>query len=220
MPRMSLALAMVASSARGTPVTKERCFVAADRGQEMRDAGKLRAARDELLACANETCPGLVRADCTRWLAEIDARIPMIILRARDERGGDLADVRVLLDGHPFRDRLDGRLATIDPGEHVLRFEHGSDAPVAVHVLVREGEKDRAIDVTFPAPATRSAARSGSVTGDTAGSRIPASVFVLGGLSATGIAGFAFFALAAKRDVDHLRTTCAPRCDPSDVDAD
>jgi hypothetical protein len=46
-----------------------------------------------------------------------------------------------------------------------------------------------------------------------------AAAAVLGGIAVTGGAVFAYLAATAKSDADHLRATCAPGCNPADVDA-
>ena len=48
------------------------CVTAADRGQDLRAAGKLDEARTQFLVCAKPACNRVVRADCERWLKEVD----------------------------------------------------------------------------------------------------------------------------------------------------
>ena len=56
-----------------------------------------------------------------KWLAELDGQIPTIVLEARDDHGGDLADVRVEVDSRPVQNYAAGRPFELDPGRHVLR---------------------------------------------------------------------------------------------------
>lgn len=49
------------------------CVNAADKGQDLRSAGKLDEARAAFLLCTKATCNKVVRADCSRWALEIDA---------------------------------------------------------------------------------------------------------------------------------------------------
>jgi hypothetical protein len=127
----------------------DECVGAAERAQPLKHDGKLRAARDELRVCTRPECPSIVRSDCTRWLAEIDATAPSIVVHATDPSGSDLVDVRVLVDGRLAAASLDGRDIAIDPGPHVLRFEHDGSEPVEEKVVAVLGEQHRRLSVTF-----------------------------------------------------------------------
>lgn len=48
------------------------CVIAADKGQDLRSAGKLDEARAQFLVCAKPACNRVVRADCERWVKEVD----------------------------------------------------------------------------------------------------------------------------------------------------
>jgi hypothetical protein len=43
--------------------------------------------------------------------------------------------------------------------------------------------------------------------------------WILGGVALVGAGGFVYFGLGAKQDVDAMRSSCAPLCDPARVDA-
>src|SRR5262245_49024443 len=103
---------------------KLACVTAAETAQQQRSANKLRQARASLHICARDVCPAVVRSDCTQWLAEVEASVPTIVLRAQDPRGADLTDVKVQLDGAPIADKIDGLPIEVDPGQHVLSWEH------------------------------------------------------------------------------------------------
>jgi hypothetical protein len=185
----ALALALVSlapSRAQATEV--HQCVQAAEIGQRLRDKEMLKAARGEFITCASDACPAVVRQECVRVLAQ---------------------------------ERLDGRRLEIDPGQHTLRFERGDragvgrSAPIDKQILVREGEKNRFVDVVLddgdkaaPPEAPRAAGKPFPLLG-----AVFAGVAVLGGV------GFAYFAATGQSDVDHLRTTCAPRCAQGDVDS-
>lgn len=129
-------------------------------------------------------------------------------------------DVRVFVDGELVQQKLDGNRIEIDPGERTLRFERGSEPPIAKRILAREGEHNRPIDVVLgepekPAPKPLKPEQPAKVTRhDT-----PIVPIVLAGVGLVGIGGFAFFAGTGKSDLDDLRSTCAPVCKQSDVDA-
>jgi len=125
------------------------CVGAAERGQRARAAGKLRQARDEFLACGNESCPGLVRRDCTQWQLEVVALLPNLVLGARDANGRDLVDVSVSMDGEALVKSLDGKSVMVDPGPHTFKFETAGAKPVSSTAVIKEGEKTRVIAVVF-----------------------------------------------------------------------
>ncbi|MEO6420602.1 MAG: hypothetical protein ABIP39_14405, partial [Polyangiaceae bacterium] len=72
----------------------DRCVNAAEQAQRLRRDGHLRSARESLVACARETCPGPVRVDCKQWLGEVDADLPSIVVRALEDDGRAITDVR------------------------------------------------------------------------------------------------------------------------------
>jgi hypothetical protein len=213
LPFSSLAfcLLLLASPPGARADEKGACIDASERGQVQRDQGKLLAARASFLACSRSACHPLVRADCAGWLADVEARIPSVVVSAQGPDGHDLVDVRVLLDGRPFLDRLGAQAIPVDPGQHALRFERAGSPPVALEIVLREGERRRVVAVRFRDPREAPAAAPPS--------GIPVAPIVLGAVG-LGLGGaFAGLAWSAKRDVDHLRETCAPDCAPSSVDA-
>ncbi len=137
---------------------KATCIAAAERGQKERNDGKLPDAQKSFLLCSRYECPAYVRSDCAQFLSEVNAVMPSIVVAAR-MNGKDLFEVRVMVDGATVSERLDGRGIPMGVGEHSLRFEYGSEPAVETKVLMREGDKNRAIDVQFagngqPASAT------------------------------------------------------------------
>lgn len=124
------------------------CIAAAERGQKSRKDGHLPDAQNDFLLCAAQSCPSFVRGDCATWLSEVNAVMPSIVVAAR-MGGKDLFDVRVIIDGVVMSERLDGKAINMGVGEHLLRFEYASEPSVETKVLMREGDKNRAIDVTF-----------------------------------------------------------------------
>jgi hypothetical protein len=221
--RRPLALACLAAiTAAGTARADSvhECGSAAERGQRLREKRSLKAAREDFIACAKERCPGAIRVDCSSWLTDVQARIPSIVLRATDRQGHDVVDVKVFVDGELVQQKLDGSRIEIDPGERTLRLEHGTEPPVVKKILAREGEHNRPIDIMLgepekkPEKPSRPETPVTPVTHDT-----PVVPIVLAGVGLVAIGGFAFFAGTGKSELDDLRASCAPRCNPSDVDS-
>jgi hypothetical protein len=214
--RLGLLLALSLLPSPAWADDKAACVGSYEEGQKHRSEGRYGAARTELLSCARDVCPAVLRADCTQWLREVEAAQPTIVLRAEDARGRDLVDVKVTLDGKPLADRIDGRALQVDPGVHELRFEAQGMKPRDERLVIREGEKLRAVTVRFaddrqvspppPVPPPREAAPGTSPM-----------VFVLAGVGALGLGTFGYFAVrgtSQKSDLD----ACRPNCRREDVD--
>jgi hypothetical protein len=208
-------LAPLFTSAPARADEKQACVTAADEAQRLRDERKLVKARDQMLSCARDVCPELVRKDCMKWLADVETSLSTVTLSARDAKGRDFVDVRVSLDGAPLTGTLDGRAIFVDPGVHVFKFELAGKPPVEQKVVVREGERNRAVtaifDVAEPSPETPPPPEG----------RAPVLGYVVAGAGALALGGAAFFWISGRSDIGTLRDGCGAThaCAQSDVDA-
>jgi hypothetical protein len=206
-PWCLLAAGLVTRDVRADDLsTKKACVDMHERAQQLRQAGHLVAARDQLTACSEATCPGLIRSDCAQWLLEVDDIMPTIVLGARDAGGADLADVKVTCDGREIATHLDGRVVPVDPGEHVFHFEYGGSPPVESHVVMREGERVRAVVAQFQAPFQAPVS-----------ARRPVSAYVVGGLAIGTLGSFAFFGIRGLMSESDLSSSCSPHCTDDQV---
>ncbi len=144
---VDLASAALASPARADE--RAACVEAASNGQTLRDAHKLIEARDQFRVCASAGCPSVVQSDCAAWLDAAEKGLPTVVFAARSDGGADLIDVKVILDGQPLLTKLQGAAVAINPGPHTLHFEAAGGATVDQTVMIKEGEKDRAIAVVL-----------------------------------------------------------------------
>jgi hypothetical protein len=142
-----LAYGTVSLSARADE--KAACLEAAGNGQTLRDAHKLIEARDQFRLCARAQCPAVIQQDCATWLEATEKSLPTVVVTAKSDSGGDLFDVKVTSDGQPFVGKLDGSAMAMNPGVHALHFEAAGGASLDQTVLIKEGEKDRAIAVAL-----------------------------------------------------------------------
>lgn len=212
-------LAAMGSPTRASePDEKESCASAFERGQELERAGHLRSAQRTFLRCAAPTCPAVLSPHCVAAAQRVEAQIPSIVIAARGSGGEDLADVRVLVDGEVVAERLDGKAIPIDPGSHRVRFEHRGAPPVEREILIRVGERNRAVDVSFTIPPPPDPLRAPSPP-PPAPRRSPLEIPAIVALAAGGagvvtggVAGA--IALANKLDLDRNCPTKAT-CDPS-----
>lgn len=200
---------------------KKTCVEAFDRGQRARGARALRQAQSELIVCAQESCPAVLREDCAGELAAVRSAIPTVVLAADDGRGRALTDVTVSIDGEVFAQSLDGRALPVDPGTYEIVFARPGAAPIAVRETFREGEKLRIVRVTVPSPTEpapaprRSDARDAPETADGPARRSVAGWTIPLGIAAVGLGSLGVALgerVAFDRQVDDLRASCAPDC--------
>lgn len=128
-----------------------QCLDASSAAQDLRREKHLVAAREQLLVCARATCPGVVQRDCAGWLAEVEAATPTVVFAVKDATGADVVAARIELDGKPLLEQLTGGAVAIDPGVHALRVIVATGEPVAQQLVIREGEKNRLVEVALPA---------------------------------------------------------------------
>lgn len=139
-------LSLAGSASAGV---REECLSSSSSAQDLRVEKKLIAARAQLLSCARDACPLVVKRDCVQWLAEVDASMPTLVITARDSAGADVVAARVLLDGAPYLERLEGKALSIDPGVHKIRVESVGAAPIEQEIVIVEGEKNRILALTL-----------------------------------------------------------------------
>jgi len=222
---------------------KQQCLAASEKAQQLKNAGKLSEAREQLAICSREVCPKLIQSDCTNWTSEIIANLmPSVVPAAKDKKGHDLVDVKLSVDGRVVTETLDGKPIAVDPGVHTFRYEAKGLAPVEEKLVVRQGEKNRIMTVTIggdedggkgTGAVTAGGATNGGGTsnpnenknpepdrkgGEPHGRPFPIVPVVVGalGLVAGGVA--LYIDLDANADARKLRDSCAPKCDPSEVD--
>ncbi len=208
--------------ARADDGAKRACVTEHLEGQRLRDGGKLKAARQQFLACSMDACPAPLRKDCLQWLDETDAATPTVLIRARRADGQDTADVNVLVDGESITTRLTGLPLPIDPGEHVVRFVAGDGSTHEQRLVLNVGEKNRPVEVVFSARPERSSQPgqtpiAPSSPAPNGGGGIPASAYVAGAVGVVALGSFAFFGLSALTRGHDLESSCAPRCAGDDA---
>ena len=193
------------------------CLQSAEHAQASRRRGELRQARTELIACSAAGCPNAVRADCTRWLGEVDAALPSVILQAQDGSGHDVVDARVTIDGVAQQKALDGLAIPLDPGTHVVRFEAAGLEPVQQILSLREGEKSRLVSAVL----TRAGASAVAPPDPPRRSGVPAGAWILGGAGLVMVGSGVVLWARGVSERDDLRERCASpsSCPESNIDA-
>lgn len=217
---LSFALVSGAAGVAAAADQREACATAAERAQSLRDDGKYRQAREQMLVCARDVCPGPIRSDCTKWLEDVQRDAPTLVFGAR-EGSKDLVDVKVSVDGTLVATSLDGKAFLVDAGAHTVKFERGSDVREE-RLVVRAGEKGRAVSVDFGKGEETSAQGSGSTptteppaVEKSGGSLTPA--LVVGGVGIAALGVGAVFGVMGLGEYDDLGK-CKPHCTNDAVD--
>lgn len=224
---------LVASSASATDKTSLACIQASDEGQTARDSGNLLRSRELFAQCAAQTCPALIRRDCTSWLEQVQQQVPSVVLGAHDSQGRDVLDARVTVDGKSIEKPVDGGSVELNPGSHVIRWEEAGLEPVEVRIALRLQEKNRPVVATFAAPlgaTSMSSTASPDALAATGGPErpnapssgrvgVPASAYLLGGIGVAALGAFGYFGIRASADSSRLHDTCAPACDHASVES-
>lgn len=220
-------IAAVASPAAGGPPSatsakdkdpKKQCVTAYEDAQALRNTGRLRAAREQDLLCSAPVCSKVLRKDCVTWAQELDASIPTVVFEVHDRDDKETSSVRVLVDDEPLLETLSGKAVEVDPGQHLFRYELAGAEPIEEHMVIREGEKNRKLSVSFfkppppsetptPTPTTPQPPPSGS----------PVGPIVLGSVGVIGVGVFATLAILGTKRKGELESSCAPRCAHADV---
>lgn len=187
-----------------------QCISSHVEAQRLRRDGKLRAARDALVQCANPSCPTVLVEECSQLLTSVNRSIPTLVFEARDATGQDIADARVLVGTSTIAERLDGKAIALDPGEYTFRFERQGAVSIEIPVVVREGDSARRIAVKLvPIVVTApELERRVSPVFWVAGALGLASIGAFGGLAGAGFAG--------KNALEDAG--CKPTCAPAEVD--
>jgi len=188
--------------------TVRACISASTEGQGLRNRGSLIAAREEMITCARDACPAIVRTHCATWLSEIEAAIPRLVVRAEDAQGLDATTVTLTIDGKPSK--LDGQAVRLDPGAHMVVIDDGKGLRREERVLLVQGESSRIVTLRLPAapkPVTPATSSSGG--------GIPLGAWVLGGAGLALLGGATYFGIAAKSELDDLKGLCSPHCTSS-----
>ena len=202
----------IPSTASAAGPDTNACISAFDEGQRSKSDKKLRQAQTQLLICTQESCPAVLRADCAGVLRTVQAALPSIVLAADDGEGHDISDVTVKVGSTLLADKIDGRALEFDPGTYDFHFERPAKPPIVVHLVLKEGEKNRVVRASFPSPKKPEVASATALPParrETVGYVVPAAFGVLG-------VGAAVFALLERMkfnsSVDEDRHGCAPNC--------
>ncbi len=208
-----LGLTLVLAAAPALADDKADCVHASEKAQALGDQGKLTQAREQLLVCGRDVCPGPVKKDCAEQLDTVTRRIPTVVVQAKAPSGNDAIAVTVTIDGKVVATQLDGKAIPLDPGVHEFHFEMVGAPAVDQRIVVAEGKQNRPIVVTFGSHSPHGGETPHPAP---AGKGLPVVGLVVGGLGV--IAGavvapiFWTLGLDEKSGYESGPDQCAPNC--------
>lgn len=203
---------------------KAQCLSAYESGQRARKAGQLQAAKASFGFCGSNACPGVMHADCGRWLAEVEVEIPTAVFRVAGG-GVELDGASIAIDGGAPR-ALDGRAIELDPGEHSIVFTRPGYQALERSFGFSVGDKlvQRRVELlplaspspgpSDPAAPATSSARLAVPEPTSSSSLVPA--WLGAGVGTLGVAGLVYFGTSARKDESAL-DACAPSCSKARV---
>jgi hypothetical protein len=200
------------------------CVAAHASAQRETKAGHLREAARLYTSCGSDlACPEQLRSECGELLDGVRRIIPSVIFSVIDKRGADTTAVKIYSGDALISDGVDGRAVELDPGKYQLRFVLEDGSTLTSDVVVREGEKNRLVQVKAepeakpePAPIVQPAsppppAQPPAVVK----SSPPLAAWVATGVAVVGLGTFGTFAVLGGQDKRKLED-CAPSCPESE----
>jgi len=209
---------------------KAQCAAAYEKSQEAQKSGRLLEARERLSVCVRDVCASFIRSECAKWLEEVEAGLPTVVLAARDANGQDVVDVSVSVDGRAIAERLTGTPIAVDPGMHKFSFQRAGEPPIERTLVVRAGEKNRQLAVRFGAPESEEPPPAQEPAATPAETEAPSSAppakpktamrtvsYIVGGIGVLALGSWAYFGLTGKKDESALDDRC-PDCTQDEID--
>jgi len=186
--------------------------------QELRTAGRLRAARDQAAVCGRDVCPRQLRDDCVGWMRELDASLPSIVLSVHAPDDTELTSASIAIDGEAMPDALDGRAHAVDPGPHRIRAEAPGFLAAEVPLLAHQGEHDRPVKISLQAAAQAGGSPWGGTSSRSGSPALP--ILIPGAVGGAGLGVFATFGLWGYFGSPGYQSlhACEGHCSASDVD--
>lgn len=230
--RSSLALSvtakLIATTIVLTPAVAsadtKACIASHASAQRETKAGHPKQAAQLYTSCGSDsTCPEQLRAECAELLEQVSRTVPSVIFSAIDGKGADVSQAKVYVDDTVLADGLDGRAIELEPGKYHFRFVLPDNSNLSADVLIREGEKNRLVEVRAPlekkAEAVPPAALVRQPPLDSTPpapveKHAPVAAWVATGVAVVGLGTFGTFALLGSSDKKKL-DDCAPSCPDS-----
>jgi hypothetical protein len=128
------------------------CATAFKEAQNEVSATHLLGAKELYRKCAAPSCGSPLERVCTARYLQIENDVPTFVPVVVDSGGNPLSLVEVRLDGKVLTYRLEGQAFPLDPGIHSLAFATDDGVFATAEVLMAQGQRNRIIAVSLPAP--------------------------------------------------------------------
>jgi hypothetical protein len=209
-PALCLLTGLLVARSAAADAKGEACVKAFEAGQEHRRKGNVSEALRDLEICSKTNCPDVLRIPCATWKNDLENARPVIAFSITDETGAPASEGEVSVDGKP--PVSPSTEVPVDPGPHTIRATHPDRPAQEVTVTVATGEKHR-VSIAFAAPVivSKTSSRVFVQQGP------PTITYVLGAVSAAGLASFIGFGLGGRTEQKRLEDTCSPRCTDADT---
>jgi hypothetical protein len=199
------------------------CVAAHASGQRETKSGHLREAARLYTSCGSDlACPEQLRSECSELLDGVRRIIPSVIFSVIDKNGADATAVKIYSGDALLSDGVDGRAVELDPGKYQMRFALEDGSTLTTDVVIREGEKNRLIQVKAEpklkperAPIVQPPLMAPAPLPAAAKSRPPVGAWVATGVAVVGLGTFGTFALLGSKDKSKL-DDCSPSCPESE----
>ncbi|MFL5305847.1 MAG: hypothetical protein ACJ8F1_11570 [Polyangia bacterium] len=127
------------------PPAEEQACLAAFRSAEMQvQAGELRAAKKQLLSCAQPMCGKFLRRQCAARFGDLEPEVPSVIPLVKDGAEIIVRDVRVAVDSETSTP-ADGRAIFVDPGAHEFTFSVAGEVIARETATILPGQRNRRV---------------------------------------------------------------------------
>ena len=215
---------LLAGAARAD-VSVEACSDAYTKGQEERLAGHLYSARTLLNVCSDPTCPTAIVRDCERWVTEVAADLPTVLVHATDAAGRPINDLKITVDGANVAVADLAKPFVLDVGQHVLRFEAAGYEPLEVQPSLRPRDHEVPVNAVLHLNAPPQSVALAPLPGNAAQSSnqpskpVPVAAVALASVGVVALGTSIYFGLSAKSKYDDLKAECAPNCSQSSADS-
>lgn len=198
-------------------VDKEVCLASYASGQRLMRASRLRDAKKDLLVCGDEGCPSVLRKDCSDWLAEVERKMPSVVVSAHADRESTLDGAQVVIDdGAPAA--LDGAPIELDPGAHVIRLLRPGRPSLEASIVLKEAEQGRRVELSESASSNAPSRAGAPAAVSAAPAPTPWPAIASAGVAVVSLGAFAFFAIDGKNTQSTVLDACRGHCPESAVD--
>jgi hypothetical protein len=189
---------------------KVACAASHLRAQQLRSEGDLLATRAELIACAHDQCPSLIRKECADWLDQVRSSIPTLVLIVNAEDGGKRLELEVTIGARKIANPL--QPIQVNPGQHRVRVEAVGYRGVERQVVVSAAQQLKRVEVSLRLARTRAdnATRTPWYHTDEV-------LVATAGVGLVGMAGLVWLGSTA-RSAERELGTCSPGCTEDEVD--